>query len=381
MSQPITQEDWDQIREEGRQELPEAMADVRTLPEVLLGYQQKLLATTAIEQLVICEKSRRIGMTWAVGADAVLSAASARGQGGQDVLYIGFNLDMAREFIDVCAMWARAFVSAASDVGETIFDDTDENGDRVAIKAFRITFASGFEIMALTSRPRSLRGRQGYVIFDEAAFHDELGEMLKAAMALLMWGGKLLVISTHDGVENPFNELIQDVRAGKRKGQVLRVDFDEAMADGLYERIALVTGKPDTAEAKTEWRDGIFSYYGSDADEELRCIPKSGSGTYLSRAAIEACMTEANVVRRLVCPPGFELRPMAERTAFVKKWLEDVLPFLDRLDPNRRTCIGEDFGRSIDLSVVAIGQELEDLSVDVPLMIEMENCPIAQQRQ
>lgn len=71
------------------------------------------------------------------------------------------------------------------------------DGRVAAIAAGRFTFASGFEIVALSSKPRGLRGRQGYVIIDEAAFHDDLPEVLKAAMALLMWGGKVLVISTH----------------------------------------------------------------------------------------------------------------------------------------------------------------------------------------
>ena len=47
-----------------------------------------------------------------------------------------------------------------------------------AINAFRIKFASGFEIMALSSAPRGLRGKQGVVIIDEAAFVDQLGTMV-----------------------------------------------------------------------------------------------------------------------------------------------------------------------------------------------------------
>lgn len=382
MSETSNEVDWDELREQNRQELPDALSDAAGLPDVLLRYQKRLLATTATEQLVVCEKSRRIGMTWAVAADAVLTSASARGQGGMDTLYIGFNLDMAREFIDVCAMWARAFVPAASSVSETMFPDIDDDGNTKEIKAFRVAFSSGFEIMALTSKPRSLRGRQGYVIFDEAAFHEELDEMLKAAIALLMWGGKLLVISTHDGADNPFNELVDEVRSGKRKGQVIRVDFDQAISDGLYERIALVTGRPADCEAKAAWIKSIFDYYRDAADEELRCIPRKGSGTYLSRAAIQACMTEANVVARFSAPDGFELRPLAERAAMVDAFLEEqVFDALDRMDPDRRTCLGEDFGRTIDLTVIAVGQELMDLTIDVRILIELSNVPIAQQRQ
>lgn len=363
-------------------ELPEGLDVSGGLPSVLLSYQAQLMATTAIYQFVVCEKSRRIGMTWAVAADAVLTAGASKSSGGMDALYIGFNMDMAREFIDTCAMWAKAFLPAATEVQEFLFVDQNEDGETKEIQAFRLRFASGFDIVALTSKPRSLRGRQGYVIFDEAAFHDELDEMLKAAMALLMWGGKVLVISTHDGVDNPFNRLIQDIRSKRRAGKVIRVTLDDAMNDGLYERIALVTGKPATAEARAKWRQEIVDFYADGADEELYCIPRAGSGAYLSAAAVEACMSDAHHVARLTCPDGFELRPIDERRAFVDRFIEEeVAPHMSRLDPDRLTGLGEDFGRSADLTVLAIGQERRDLSVVVPLMIELKNMPIEQQYQ
>ena len=36
-------------------------------------------------------------------------------------------------------------------------------------------------------------------MIDEAAFHDDLPELLKAALAFTMWGGVVRVISTHNG--------------------------------------------------------------------------------------------------------------------------------------------------------------------------------------
>lgn len=373
--------DWDRLRADSRQALPEALAGAASLPAVLLPYQQRLLATTAVSQLVVVEKSRRIGMTWGVGADAVLTAGATRAAGGMDVLYIGFSQDLAREFIDVAAMWARAFLKLGAEVQEFLFADQDDQGGTRMIQAFRIQFASGFEVVALTSKPRSLRGRQGYVIFDEAAFHDQLAEMLKAAMALLMWGGKVLVISTHNGADNAFNDLIQEIREGRRKGQVLRVTFDDAVADGLYERIALTTRRPATSEAKSAWIADTFAFYGSDADEELRCIPKMGSGVYISRAAIEACMGGEHQVVRLACPSGFELRPLPERAAFVATWCDEALaPVLARLDPTRRHALGQDFGRTSDLTVIAVGEELANLTLAVPLMVELKNMPVREQQ-
>lgn len=216
MADAVSKLGWDKLRTRSRQSLPDFLtADDDTLPAVLLPHQQEAVAVIDAHEVVVIEKSRRIGLTWGVGSSATLYASAARSAGGMDVLYIGYILDMAREFIDVCAMWARSYGLAASEVGEALFRDTRADGSSDDILAFRIVFASGFEIMALTSRPRSLRGRQGMVIIDEAAFHDALGEVLKAALALLMWGGKVVVISTHDGDLNPFNLLCEEIRKGQ----------------------------------------------------------------------------------------------------------------------------------------------------------------------
>ena len=164
-------------------------------------------------------------MTWAEAADAALECASDRSAGGQNCYYLGYNKDMTVEFIQACAMWARAYNLAADEMEEGIWEDGDKE-----IKTYIIRFPnSGFRIEALTSRPSNLRGRQGRVILDEAAFHEDLDELLKSAMALLIWGGCVRVISTHDGEDNPFNELIKEIRAGKRKGYVFRSTFKEAV--------------------------------------------------------------------------------------------------------------------------------------------------------
>src|SRR3569832_697749 len=71
-------------------------------PPVLLPYQQAWVAGNA--QLKIAEKSRRIGLTWAEASDDVLIAAGA---GGSNCFYIGPTQDMALEYIEACAMWAK----------------------------------------------------------------------------------------------------------------------------------------------------------------------------------------------------------------------------------------------------------------------------------
>src|SRR5690606_18053724 len=109
-------------------------------PPVFLSYQARWVEDDS--QLKIAEKSRRVGLTWAEAADDVLIAAAQRDAGGQNVYYIGYNMDMAIEYIEACAMWARVLSAAASAVEEGVEVFVDGNDER-AIKTYTIRFASG----------------------------------------------------------------------------------------------------------------------------------------------------------------------------------------------------------------------------------------------
>lgn len=380
----ITEDEWLEIRASSISAFPESVlaADNDNLPAVLLTYQQKLLKTTAENAVTIYEKSRRTGVTWAAAADAVLTAGADKNAGGMDAMYIGYNLDMAREFIDTAAMWAKAFVPLAMAVEEFLFKDQNEDGETREIGAFRIRFASGFEIVALTSKPRSLRGRQGYVIIDEAAFHDALDELVKAAMALLMWGGKVLIISTHDGDGNHFNELIKQCHAGEKPYAVLRTDLDDALKQGLYERICLVTGKEWSLEGEAQWRTELIGNYGDAADEELFCIPSAGSGSWLTRSLIEARMNPDYPVVRLERKPEFSKVPEPVRYKEIEQWCEEnLLPLLQKMNPVLDSFFGQDFARHIDVSCIVPGQLTQTLKRIIPFIVEMRQIPFAQQRQ
>lgn len=344
---------------------------------LFLGYQQRWAADPA--PVKVDEKSRRIGLSWAEAGDSALLAASAA---GMDVFYIGYALDMAKDFIADCAEFAESYKLAAGEISqsEEVWFEGDE---RKSITVFTLRFASGYRIEALSSAPRNLRGKQGRVILDEFAFHSQPAELLKAALAMLVWGGQVHIISTHNGAENAFNTLVQDIRAGKLPYSLHRTTFSEAVADGLYERVCLRLGKPATAEGKAEWQADIYRQYGADAAEELDCIPKAGGGTWLSRALIEARMVKGRPVLEWAPPEqGFELWSDAQRTAEMREWLDrEVGPLLDALDPGLESGFGEDFGRTGDLTVFTPYQVQTDLTRSFPFAVELRNCPFDQQRE
>ncbi|PID61993.1 MAG: hypothetical protein CR974_03845 [Gammaproteobacteria bacterium] len=345
--------------------------------EVLLGYQKRWIADDS--PLKIAEKSRRTGLTWAEAADDALIASKRKAEGGSDVFYIGSNKEMAREFIDAVAMWATMFNYAAGEIQEEIIKDADKD-----ILTYVIYFASGFKIKALSSNPKNLRGMQGVVVIDEAAFHEYLAEVLKAALALTMWGAKVRLISTHNGVDNLFNELITDSRAGKKRYAIHTITLDDACKEGLYQRICQVTKQTWSQEKEWAWKDNLINDTASEEDalEEYYCVPKNGGGRWLTRALIEQRMSADTPIVRLVMPNEFGLKPENTRRAEINDWCEDNLkPVITKLDSQLRHYLGEDFARSGDLSVLAIGAESQQLELSVRLIVELGNIPFKQQEQ
>jgi phage FluMu gp28-like protein len=341
---------------------------------ILLPYQRRWIADQS--QVKVSEKSRRIGITWTEAADRALGAATA-GRAGIDAWYIGYNKDMALEFIEAAARWARRFNRAAEKVEEIVLED-----ERADILAYRIRFASGHKIVALSSRPSNLRGKDGCAVIDEAAFHEDLPGLLKAALAFTMWGGLVRIISTHNGANSAFNELVSEIRSGRKPYSLHRTTFDEALADGLYKKICEQTETEWTEEKQREWRQQIVDFYGDNVGEELFCIPRASSGAFMSSVLIEARMKDGIPILRWEMPAEFAGRAEADRYSETLAWCEDnVAPALDALDPNLASYFGEDFGRSGDLTVIWPLQIAQNLTRRTPFVVELRNIPFRNQEQ
>jgi phage FluMu gp28-like protein len=301
-------------------DLPEAMAGLDK-SALLLPFQARANMLIHQTRLLVIEKSRRIGLSWGVAAEAVLTAAAQRSAGGMKVFYTCYNQDITREFIEYCAMWSKAF---SYGLGEIVEEDIFDEEDKRPIKTFRIDYASGFSIVALVSSPRALRGRQGLVIIDEAAYVTDLTQTLKAGLALLIRGGRLVVISTHNGVDNPFNQLIDEINTGRRAGKTMKITFMDAIADGLYERIALMD--QNDGLGKEEWIAGIYAFYGDLADEELDCVPAAGAGCFIPPELVVAAQHEDAAKPDLylngICVGG---RDVARRRDLSVMWVFEIV--------------------------------------------------------
>jgi phage FluMu gp28-like protein len=343
---------------------------------VFIEAQKKWIADES--PIKVADKSRRIGWTFAEAADDTLYASSEE---GEDVWYVGYNQDMAQEFINYCAYWAKLYgcILSESKIEEFIFKDNDEDK---GILAYRIRFASGWRITALSSRPSNLRGKGGRVVIDEAAFHDDLDELIKAAMAFVIWGGSVRIFSSHNGEDNPFNQLKQDILGGRVDASLHSIFFMDAVKQGLYKRICLKQKKSWSLEAQNKWVDFVYKSMGDHADEELDGIPSKGTGAYFSRALIEGRMDRDLPVIYWKCPAEFEREPKHIREAECKDFCEEkLLPLLKKLPGGLKHFLGQDFGRNVNLTVIAPLTEFADLTYQFPFFVELDNVPFDQQEQ
>lgn len=349
---------------------------------ILMAHQRAWLEDDS--DLKIAEKGRRTGITFAEALDDTLIAAASRSAGGDNVFYIGDTKDKGREFIGYVAHFAKVVAHELGDVEEFVFKDQREDGSSRDITAFRVTFASGYRVEALSSRPENIRGLQGIVVIDEAAFHQDVRAVIDAVNALLIWGGKIRVISTHNGTLNPFNELIREARAGKSPWKIHFIPFEKAVENGLFRRVCLMRDKIYSKKAEEEWEAKIRGAYGArtaQMRQELDAIPADAEGAALARVVIEQATDPTVRVVRLHLPDSFKTAEKGSRKRQIADWCRDALgPILETLNPKLRHDLGWDFARSGDASDMVIQELGQDLLRRWKLVVELRNVPFEAQR-
>jgi phage FluMu gp28-like protein len=193
------------------------------------------------------------------------------------------------------------------------------------------------------------------------------------------------VISSHNGVQNPFNELIREADAGKIPFSVHTYSFGLAVRNGLYRRVCLIKGTEWTAEKEAAWEAQIRGSYGTRTakmKQELDAIPAEAEGAALTRVLIESCMSrDLPPVVRWDRPDEFKEMSDEVREAEALEFCETVLkPLLDALDPEREHCFGEDFARKGDKTAIIVPEIGADLVRRARLVLELKNIPFDQQR-
>lgn len=294
--------------------------------------------------LLICEKGRQLGFSYAHSYKITRRAAKAK---ARDEWVMSRDEIQAKQFILYCKRWAKVLSYAATDHGEQVL--TTEDGK--AIKVQVLTFASGASIYALSSNPDAIVGKTGHVTLDEFALHKSQRELYAVAKPVTQWGGTLAIISTHRGVGTVFNQILRDIRerANPMGWSLHSVPVQKAVAEGLVEKINAASGRHETREA---WlaRQRAECLDEEQWQQEYCCIPADESSAFLS----------------------YDLISLAEDDSAPRDWA------------HLETCvnplfIGWDIARSADLSVIDVEEKVGDVFVE-RMRIEMKGVTFAEQR-
>lgn len=324
---------------------------------LLLPYQSDFVSDRS--RLVLVEKSRQIGFSWATALGLVreksLSAESARKHGvtPTDDWVSSRDEEQAVLFIRDCKQFAGIYDKGAQDLGERVIDAKGN-------KAHVLRFANGQEIHSMSSNPDAQAGKRGNRVLDEFALHADPRQLYTIAYPGITWGGALRIISTHRGTGNYFNELVQEVKhKGNPKGFSLHtVTLQRALDEGFLFKLQSKLPSTDERQAfgEADYFDWVKSGCADDESfqQEYCCLPADDTSAFLSYDLIASC----------------EYRP----TDLWERHPDDGQEFTGRL------FLGVDIGRRHDLTVIWVMEKLGDV-LWTRAVIELKNERFAAQEE
>ncbi len=288
----------------------------------------------------IWEKSRRIGATYVQSLEDVSDCLE---QAGLPVWFSSADESAAREYIQYCANWSLMFNAVATAI------DTEVLDEKQGINAYSISFKNGSRIHAMSSNPKGFRSKGGKCVLDEFAWHKDQDELWAAARPVITWGHSLRILSTHNGQQSVFYRFLGDVRQGKLDWSIHKTTIQDAVDQGLADRIA---GKKLSKAERLAWLEQLRRDCRTEEAwlQEYCCQPVDATSAFLPIEMIMACER----------PPIAVMQPLSDIKG-------DIY-------------VGFDVARKRDLSVI-IGAELVGEVLTVRYIRTLKNTPFSIQRE
>ena len=293
---------------------------------LMLPYQVRFIRDTA--RLVLVEKARQIGFSWAT-AYKLVASTSLKDARNDDWVSSRDDLQ-ARLLIEDCKNFANILHVAADDLGEKVVDQ-DKNS------AYVLQYANGHRTHSLSSNPDAQAGKRGRRVLDEFCLHPDQRKLYAIAYPGITWGGSMEIISTHRGSNTLFNELVNEIKHKGNPKQISlhTVTLQAALEDGLLYRLQQKLPADDERQGMDEAAYFDFIRQGCPDEEtflqEFCCVPSDDNAAFLSYDLIQGC----------------EYKP-------TDTWQTDLA------DAKGQLYIGVDIGRDHDLTVLWVIERLGD---------------------
>lgn len=331
----------------------------------LLPYQLNWVFDT--NRLKLCEKSIRIGMTFAQEFDVVRGRQIEK----TDYLHTSISQGVAMNFIRECRFWIDQYKIKGASIGETEY--INELDNNTVCRAQHIEFPNGSRIYSFSSSPNAMRGFGGKVGIDEAAFHRYLSELIQAVAGRAMWGDPAAIWSSHHG-KGEFYQLIERERANPdTKWSIHSITLPDAIDMGLLDKINSTKGLKMTREefiADTKAMLGSLEAY----EEECLCKPRESGTPIASWGDIRSC-EQTYVI--FTCQIEGNAKQLDLIDPSVQELLDDNV-FL-QLPRDKRYALGYDIARTGHLSSIYI-IDTDGKTHRTVMNIKLHKCKFPSQR-
>lgn len=308
-----------------------------------LPYQERWIQDEST--LKFAEKSRRVGFTYA-SSYRMFQKCLRRGRGFTQWVSSRDQFTAQELIRDYVAKWCSlANVAAKGVYGDNVqVFDTDKD-----IKAYVCEFPNGARIVSLASTPEVFAGKGGDVFLDEVDLHKDPGKLIDMAMPCIMWGNQLEAVSAYavNGTKDtPWAKMVAAAKGENPQGASLhRVTIDDAIAQGIVEKISEASGKRMT-------RDGFRAKMRALCrtlaawESQFLCIVQDAGGKLIPAAKIAPCELPpeelALIIARNPRAPRFGGYDVARRL-HASAWHEYALIGVGLYLADRQTWHGADF--------------------------------------
>lgn len=279
--------------------LPSKIDSPKATSRYFLPYQLKWIEDDS--PLRIWEKSFRIGATW---ADAFKNVRKRLQHSKRDYLFATRDYPSAIEYMEGCRQFCEAYnvtrniLSHGEDVISVPVHDRDgkPTGFTEEIKISYIKFDNGSRIIAFSSNPNAMLVYGGDVGLDEFPRHPRADELYQVAQARVTWGYDLGMWGSHFGNDTLFYRIALDARKGAGGWSHHFTTIEDAVREGLVEKINETRGTTFTregfiADCKKRARDE------ATYQEAYMCNPKGGTAAIVPWSQIELCMSDYEAER------------------------------------------------------------------------------------
>lgn len=223
--------------------------DDPALSRYFLPYQRVWIADDSTMRLA--EKSVRVGWTF---GDGFKNVRKRLRHPRRDYLFATKDQQSAIEYLEQCKRFAemfdftRSIVSHGMDAMNVEAQDDRGKSYMEEVKFGYIKFDNGSRIIAFSANPYAMAVFGGDVGLDEFAKHQRAEKLWETAQGRITWGYDIGVWSAHDGTDTLFYQFAREAMAGKGGWSHYKVTMEDAVDQGLLEKINMISGKNTTRE-------------------------------------------------------------------------------------------------------------------------------------